>query len=190
MTCLRQIAAAAAEKGHLSCLQYVLQLDNRVLQSKCTLQEAAVKGGLGCVEFLDEAGLEWDGTGPEEAALKGDVHVLRFLLDHVQPDCWDRAMRCAIYADSPECMLALYDAGFLQQRCLSGAKEAIEQGHWRCARVTFEHVCAKRAVSVSFDEGPRVYSEMPWLDVLFGVDLPISPTRKPPACCCSLRVDC
>eukprot|EP00884_Botryococcus_braunii_P018490 jgi/Botrbrau1/5324/Bobra.0391s0034.1 len=138
--CLRppeRIASAAAGRGHLACLRYVVELENDVLKSD-RLHRAAINGGLDCVKFLHEAGVEWRCWDPSFAAGQGKPQILQYLLDLGEPASWHQAMEQAISANSPECMLLLMEGGLHQPEYLRMAGSAVRHESWRCAELLFE----------------------------------------------------
>eukprot|EP00884_Botryococcus_braunii_P003053 jgi/Botrbrau1/12749/Bobra.67_1s0108.1 len=121
--CLDVEAAAdgAAEGAQLECLQYLLDLEPRLvnrplLTSAAYTKEAKPEAQLACLEFLQRCGCQWSPGGREIVASTGSPEVLRYCLQRVRVRPWDEAMLSAIFRSNSECMQVLYDAGYEQHR--------------------------------------------------------------------------
>lgn len=101
-----EIAAAAAARGHLECLQVATQNECALDGSVCA--EAAGRGHLSCLAFLHSTGYGgWDEDTPRAAAAWGHTECLAFALAH---GCaWNPRLVC----------IAAASGGFLQTLTLA-----------------------------------------------------------------------
>jgi hypothetical protein len=80
---------AAAERGQLECLRYLLQQNAPVDATAC--MRAAGAGELECLTLLHEHGAPWDTWTCAYAAARGNLACLRYAHEHGAP--WDTTTR-------------------------------------------------------------------------------------------------
>jgi hypothetical protein len=130
-----EAAKAAAQSGQKACLEFALQRHVAPLRNASQSEVrasirfmhsqimpcAASAPDHAILKALHQAGCEWTGFEVEKAALAGNPEVLKFCLKHSGRESprvqnWNRAMRCALIANSLECVKILYDNGYERHR--------------------------------------------------------------------------
>jgi hypothetical protein len=73
-------AAAAADKGHLTCLKWANE--NGCNWDRATFISAAANGHLSCLQWARENGYDWDTQTCYPAALNGQLSCFRWARDN------------------------------------------------------------------------------------------------------------
>ena len=101
-------ANAAAERGHLNCLEYALLHGDSAFSN--TITRAAAGGHLNCVKFLRAHGCAWEMSTSKAAAEGGHLECLKYL--HEQGCPWDEeATQAAVRHSHLLCLHYLHENG-------------------------------------------------------------------------------
>jgi len=131
------VLTKSAYNGHLHCLQYALENGCNPLIPTIVIALAANGGQLECLKYLrEEKHFSWDSETPRNAAAAGRLECLKYAHEN---GCEWNEQTCEVAAAMGhlECLKYAYEHGC--PFSVNTAKFASDQGELECLKYVYEH---------------------------------------------------